>query len=68
MESNVFRILPFLLSLINWIKCGDALPPTQSLYCTDLNPQNHVDIDQVRLIKFQYFFHLLFASILLFHR
>lgn len=47
-ETNVFRILPLLLSIINSIKCADALPPTQSLYCTDLNPQNNVDIEQVR--------------------
>lgn len=52
MESNVFRILPFLFSLINYIKCGATLPPTQSLYCTDLNPQNNIDIESVSLIQF----------------
>lgn len=55
MESNVLRILPFFLSLINWIRCGDALPATPSLYCADLNPQNNIDIEQVRFDEFQYF-------------
>lgn len=53
MELSVFGILPFFLSLINFIRCGDALPATPSLYCADLNPQNNVDIEQVRLAKFQ---------------
>lgn len=69
MESNVLRILPFFLPLINWIRCGDALPATPSLYCADLNPQNNVDIEQVRLTNsnsFDCYLHQLIYSIIYF--
>lgn len=47
-ELKAVGILSILLSIINYIECGNAPPQAPTLYCTDLNPQNNVDIEQVR--------------------
>lgn len=52
-EFKAIGILTILMSILNYMKCTNVAPPP-SLYCTDLNPQNNVDIEQVKYIAFTF--------------
>lgn len=59
MKSKVLGIISVLFALGKFIEC-DIIPPIvpprgPSLYCSDLNPQNNIDIDQVRFFYLQFF-------------
>lgn len=47
MELKVFEIFVVLFAMNTFVKCDVPAAPAASLYCSDLNPQNSVDIDQV---------------------
>lgn len=50
-QIKVFGIVLVLLFMGKYIECDvlqQSQPGPSSLYCSDLNPQNNVDIDQVR--------------------
>lgn len=44
------QLISILLITINTISCDVLSETPPSLFCTDLTPQNNVDIDQVRNI------------------
>lgn len=45
---KVIGFVTILLAMCKYIEC-DNVPQQQPLFCSDLKPQNQVDIDQVRV-------------------
>lgn len=51
MKMNLFGILTIAFAMSEYIKCDNVAAPGPSLFCSDLNPQNTIDIEQVRHIQ-----------------
>lgn len=56
MKLNFIGIFTVILAIVEYIGCESLPDNSQSLFCTDLKPQNNVDIDQVRYIVFYFRF------------
>lgn len=47
-KVNFFGILTILFAVSKFIECDNLQQQGPSLFCSDLNPQNSIDIEQVR--------------------
>lgn len=53
MDSRFLKLFSILFTVFESIRCDYGFTEQgPSLYCTDLTPQNNVDIDQVRKCYF----------------
>lgn len=47
MKIKVFGIITVLLFMCKFIECDNMQPQQQPLFCSDLRPQNDIDIEKV---------------------